>query len=309
MKSRASASAPGKIILFGEHFVVYGTSAILSSIDRRVKAEARTDDSARPSVHFTNQSALAGDKDAAALIHDAVTRAIGKRLLGVDITIHSDIPAGIGLGSSAAACVATIGAVQSLFEHPVREQVCRLAIESEGLVHKDSSGADCYVSTFGGLMRFSKTDGMRRLDAERLPAFIIANTGVPHSTGVMVSRVRGYRNDNQDRFDQMCKSSEQICSDAASALQVGDSKRLGELMNENQRLLDEIGVTHPKAAEIIKMAKSAGALGAKVTGAGGGGAVIVLARPEDQATVTDVIHKAGYLSFESKMGLQGLEMS
>lgn len=321
MKSSSTASAPGKIILFGEHFVVYGSPAILSSIDKRIVATAkinsanrtRIDSNFKPFRSTANDDGSgnnnADNDDLLTPIYDAINRTFGRtERIGLDITLRTEIPVGIGLGSSASACIATIAAVDSLFGRSDKERICNLAIESERLVHKDTSGADCYVSTFGGMVKFVKSTGMKTIQSKGSLSFIVADTGIPHLTGDMVSKVRLYKTENEKRFSALSEKVDRICRDAIPALSAGDYVTLGQLMNDNQLLLDEIGVTHPKARKIIEMARNAGALGAKVTGAGGGGAVIVLTLPNRARNLVEEIKNAGYDCFESKLEHAGVKV-
>ena len=312
MRSFGIASAPGKVILFGEHFVVYGSTAILSSIDKRITVTVATNgtDNSRinsGSSQWGGISDQISQTEMCGLIHDAVNRAFGDRKrIGLDIFIRTDIPIGIGLGSSAALCVATIASVKSLFEKPEIDQICELAKESERLVHTNTSGADCYVSTHGGLVSYSKSGVGRINRAKESLSLIVGDTGIAHSTGDMVSKVRMYKDNNENRFLALSEMLERISRDSTLALAKGDYSKVGQFMDENQLLLDEIGVTHPKAKEIIRIAKGAGALGAKVTGAGGGGAVIALAFPKDADFVLSKIRDAHYSSFESKFNDAGV---
>lgn len=316
------ASAPAKVILFGEHFVVYGTPALLAAINRRTTAKARKRDDGKiviksdigASAEYarTGFRLLKGDKKAKEIldpIYDAIIRAHGKQpeSNGLQVELKSDIPYGIGLGSSAASCVASIAAVDSLFDSHDRDWICKRAVESERMIHKNSSGADCYVSTFGGVMRYSKDGGYQKINAGKQLRLVVGNTGILHSTGRLVERVSKFRESNPKEFRSLSEKAEGICANAFQAIELGNIETLGQLMTKNQQLLRQIDVSHSKAELLITLSLQAGALGAKITGAGGGGAVIALARSiKDSAGIAAAIRKQGYDSMEVRTDRNGL---
>ena len=316
------ASAPAKIILFGEHFVVYGTHALLAAIDRGTTArvQRRDDDNivinsdiGSSAVYAkSGMKILRGGKKAKVIldpIHDAIRRAHGEHRpsTGLHVELSSDIPYGVGLGSSAASCVATIAAVDSLFGSHGRSWICKRAVESERLIHKNSSGADCYVSTFGGVMRYSKAEGYKKIKTVKQLSLVVSSTGILHSTGRLVERVSKFRESHPTEFKRLSDMADEICASALQAMESGNVEMLGELMSQNQRLLREIGVSHSKAELLITSSLDAGALGAKITGAGGGGAIIALARSaKDSARIAAAIKEQGYDSMEVQTDCKGL---
>jgi mevalonate kinase len=315
------ASAPAKIILFGEHFVVYGTHALLSAINRgtTARAQRRDDDKivinsdigASAAYTKSGMKILRGGKKAKVIlepIHDAIRRAHGHMpSTGVHVELTSDIPHGVGLGSSAASCVATIAAVDSLFGSHGRSWICERAVESERLIHKNSSGADCYVSTFGGIMGFSKAEGYKKIKTVKQLRLVVGSTGILHSTGMLVERVGKFRASHPTEFKKLSDMADEICASALQAIELGNVEMLGELISQNQRLLREIGVSHSKAELLINLSLNAGALGAKITGAGGGGAIIALARSaKDSARIAAAIREQGYDSIEVQTDCKGL---
>lgn len=321
--TKSRASAPAKVILFGEHFVVHGGSAILTSINRRIEVKASTMVEnkvvIRSDIGFAAEyknsafMTIEGGIEAKTILdplHKAITQMLEERgkKLGIEITISSNVPAGVGLGSSAATCVATVACVNSLFKkRQSRKKICEAAIESELLIHKNSSGADCYVSTFGGLIHYSKAKGFKRLRSKGGLVLVIANTGVKHSTGDLVASVRKFRDRNESLFSNLAKHAENICSEAEDAIASGRMDKLGELMNENQVILRQIGVSHYKVDDLIDICGKAGSLGTKITGAGGGGAVVALAADRhDSARIALRANAAGYESFEAEIDWKGL---
>jgi len=316
------ASAPAKIILFGEHFVVYGNPAILASINRRITVAAHTikdnkiviesDIGAAGEYSNSGFNPIKGGKDAREILdplYSAIRQILAARnqKIGIKIDVVSKVPHGLGLGSSAASCVATAAAVDSLFDRPDRQKVCEWAIESERMIHNNSSGADCYVSTFGGLIHYSKSKGFKKMKSKSPLSMVIASTGVRHSTGDLVASVKKFKDKNEILFSDLAKQASDICTQAMAAISSGNKEKMGKLLSENQALLRQIGVSHEKADDLIDICNGAGALGAKITGAGGGGAVIALAASkQDSKKIAAKIKARGYDSFEVEIDQAGL---
>jgi mevalonate kinase len=319
---RKVASAPAKVILFGEHFVVYENPAILAAINKRIAATARIlkedkivikSDIGLAGVYANSKfKVLRGGTGAARSldpIHLAIRRvlAANKKKRGIRIDVRSKVPHGIGLGSSAATCVATVAAVDSLFARHKKQWICQNAIHSEQMIHENSSGADCYVSTFGGLIKYSRGEGYTRINAKKPLSLVICNTGLTHSTGDLVAKVKKFKRDNELLFRDLTKQANEICSDALRGIELGIHERLGPLMVENQALLRQIGVSHEQAEGLIEACVNAGALGAKVTGAGGGGAVIALtSSSKESSRIAKRIRAAGKDSIHVEIDCEGL---
>lgn len=320
--TKSKASAPAKVILFGEHFVVYDNPAILASINRRITVNARTTSESRVVIRSdigvageysdAGFRSIEGSIEAKAMLdplHSATRQVLSARgkKIGIEIGISSSVPPGIGLGSSAAACVATMAAVNSLFQKKMsRQKICTMAIESERMIHRNSSGADCYVSAFGGLMYYSRAK-FKKVHAKGPLALVIASTGIRHSTGDLVAAVKNFRDRNESLFEDMAVRAAAICAQAHDAVASGKRDRLGNLMNENQAILRRLGVSHHKVDDLIDICARAGALGAKITGAGGGGAVIALAGSRHESTkISSRARAAGYESFEVEIDQKGL---
>ena len=330
--SHGKASAPAKVILFGEHFVVYGSPAILAAINKRISVDARTllhdEDKIviRSDIGVAGEyrnngefNALEGGSKAKAVLdplYGAIRQVLlmrnkkkKKKNIGIEISISSRVPPGIGLGSSAASCVATVAAVDSLFQkNPSRQKVCELAIESERLIHKRTSGADCYVSTFGGLMQYyGKSKSFKNIETRGSLSLVVASTGIKHSTSDLVAGVKRFKDTNRILFESLSKQASDICLQACTAIKSGKCDKIGELMNENQIILQQIGISHHKVRDIIDICSKAGAMGAKITGAGGGGAVIALAASKQESTKIALhVKAAGYQSFEVEIDYKGL---
>lgn len=324
-KKNTSASAPGKIILFGEHFVVYDKPAILASLNRRIYVEAiRKHYGINNEIVINNE--LFGNKYyPISIISNLKEQKImsdeyypilfiikkifneNKYKEGLEFTFKSDIPYGMGLGSSAAAAVATVAALSKIFNKKVEDKkILKLAIEAEKLVHKNSSGADCIISAQGGLIFFQKHTRFKKVVPKKELSFILINTGIRHSTGQLVNIVKKYQQQNPREFVDLCKSSEEITKRAARALEDGDNIMVGELMTENQRLLHKIGVSNKIIDRIINLCSGYGALGSKITGAGGGGCILVLTKQENRENFISKIRKEGLKCISVTLESKGL---
>jgi len=284
---KSVASSPGKVILFGEHFVVYGIRALLCSIDKRITVTSQTNDEkmikiksdighieiSNNSLSITNESTSKAMKPFLYIIKKTLERF--KNDVGIEVKIESEIPPGIGLGSSSACCVAAATSITALFEKLSREEILKLAIEAERTIFENTSGADCSVCTFGGLMEYDIKNGFKKINSKADFSLVIANSKQTHQTSELVEKVRRFRENNEDLFESLCTEESVLVQNALLALEKNDLPRAGLLMSENQTLLERIGVSTDPLDLLIKEAKKT-AYGAKITGAGGGGCIVAL---------------------------------
>lgn len=326
MKSRSVASAPAKVILFGEHFVVYDKPAIVIAIDKRayVTVKPRSDDK------IVIKSATIGASGAFSISgeywpiegerkNEAKFKpiySIAKNLLclsdektGLNIEINSSIPIAAGLGSSAAVAVASAAAIGSLLEiNLAKKDIFNLALEAEKIVHRNPSGVDPAISTYGGALLYRKSEGIIRLNIESGLPLIVGNTGIERVTGDMVSHVSRLRNRYPSIVDRIMEAGSAIAYLGVEALKSGDLKTLGDLMNMNHALLCALGVSNHAIEQLIAAARSSGALGAKLTGAGGGGCIIALSEPNSIHRIVEAIKHAGGGAFATSKASEGVRI-
>ncbi|MEM4336305.1 MAG: mevalonate kinase [Candidatus Anstonellales archaeon] len=289
----------GKTILFGEHFVVYGKTGIVAGLEKGIEVEVEKSDEDEVATNEYKRERMESLK--------AIKRALGVDA-GVRIkNVHSELPAGGGLGSSAALAVAIARAIDNEFDLGKSEKkICDAAYESERIFHGTPSGIDNTAATYGGVIVFTKREGgnvIKRLRIKKPFYIVIGISGKQGITKELVGMVRKRKEENEKWFSNVLKKYAQISKNALDALGKGDLKKVGKLMDENQILLREIGVSTKELEEIISVANKNGALGAKLTGAGGGGCAIALAENEEKAKkISSAIKKAGYRSFYSKIG-------
>jgi len=286
---KSIASAPGKIILFGEHFVVHGTKAILAAIDKRVTVtSAFTDNNIirvnselgtlDVPVSSPYEEVKSEFRPFVYLANEMITS--NQNVNGLEITINSDIPIGVGLGSSSACCVAATASISGLFKEVSSEENLKMSIEAEKTIFPDTSGADCTVCTYGGIIEYDKINGSKKnTDASNLN-LLITNSMIPHSTKRSVERVSKFKEDDEERFSQLCALETKLIDEVNIALKNKDLITLGLKMSENQKYLEEIQVSNDTLRGMIDSLKEI-SLGAKITGAGDGGCVIALVKDEN----------------------------
>ena len=390
---KSIASAPAKIILFGEHFVVHGTKAILAAIDKRVtvtstripgkksgpllmKSDAtlkinsqlgtfeipmyeweRPDDSLEGmcSLHGTGPRVYLRDGKVpsefrpfeylAAKLSDLTRgRSYQQELAlhpnGLEITIDSDIPVGVGLGSSSACCVAVAASLYALFheclgkelEYLTRnenidphdmtfrlgknktEDILSLAKVAERTIFPDTSGADCSVCTYGGMIeytknmeRYGKPYQTKEIDNTFDLNLLIANSMIPHSTKNSVEKVSKFKENDEERFSQLCDLENGLIDEVIVAMKNNDAATFGLKMSENQKYLEEIQVSNDTLRGMISSLKEI-SLGTKITGAGDGGCVIALVKDENMNKVPELLPKDKEY-FSAKIDTKGVVWS
>ncbi len=290
------AEAGGKIILFGEHFVVHNAPAIAAGISNTSIVEAvpseeymiTTEQKVIPelslkSIRFIHQSMGIADKH--------------------EIILKGDLPTYGGLGSSAAFCVAMVKALAEIKGlNLTKEEINKHAYEGEKAFHGNPSGIDNTVATHGGVVEFRKDTGFDFFDIGKPLDIVISFTGIYSPTSKMVESVRNFKEQDEEKFGQLKDEYTELEMRAKKALQKGQLDVIGNCMNENQVLLSEIGVSDETNDEITMIALDNGAIGSKLTGGGGGGCCISLAEDEDSAEyIAAEISKRGFGSFITKI--------
>ncbi|NJD77286.1 MAG: mevalonate kinase [Candidatus Methanoperedens sp.] len=280
-----TCSAPGKIYLFGEHAVVYGEPAIACAVDLRTRISVEKSDA----ITISSDIGTTGlDFD----IHPYVSAAIKKLgCMETSIKITSDIPMGSGLGSSAAVTIATLAAINIEFGlgHDSAE-LARMGHEIEKEIQGAASPTDTYVSTFGGVVEIPSR---KRLEIPGC-GIVVGNTNkgaTPKKTARLVKQVATLKEDYPEIVNPIIKTIGSFAVKGESLLQKKDYCSLGELMNVNHGLLDALGVGTAELSSLVYAARNAGAFGAKITGAGGGGCMVALTDSPDE--VASAIEAAG----------------
>lgn len=298
-----SCSAPGKIYLFGEHAVVYGENAIACAVELRTRIRAELNDS----IVIQSQIGRTGiDFDK----HPYISTVIEKMreitpIKGVFLEVDSDIPVGSGLGSSAAVTIASIGALNKLFDCNLSlEEIAKMGHKIEIKVQGAASPTDTYVSTFGGVVTIPERRKLRVPDC----GIVIGDTGVFSSTKELVANVRKLRQTYPELIEPLMASIGKISRIGETFVLSADYPSIGKLMNVNQGLLDALGVNILELSSLIYSARGAGAFGAKITGAGGGGCMVALSAADKCMQIAEAIESAGGKATITKPTEQGLKV-
>lgn len=301
-----SATAPGKVILFGEHAVVYGRPAIAAPVSQ-VRATAVIEPIDAPDVLLTAPDlgieqwlSVAPEDDAlAAPLRLLAAMVGGEPPAGFRLTVSSDIPIASGLGSGAAIAVAILraaGAHLGLADRLPPEVVSALAYEVEKVHHGTPSGIDNTVITYEQPVYFVRAEPQNRIEVFRPhPSLrlLIGDTGVRSATRDVVGDVRRQWLASPDAFERIFDACGRIAAEARGVIVSGDAVRLGALMDESQQWLEAMTVSSAELEALVAAARSAGALGAKLSGGGRGGNMIALVTPETEPLVREALLAAG----------------
>ena len=311
MKSKASA--PGKVILFGEHFVVYGVKAILCAINKRITVTAEKIEGGKISIksnignlELETGKLISKINSPLKPFYYLADKMLKNENTGIEIIVESDIPLGVGLGSSSACCVAGAAAISRLFKKTSKEEILALAIEAEKTIFKNTSGADCTVCTYGGIMDYDKENGFYKIGSEPNFHLVIANSNIEHSTESVVEDVRKFKENNEIRFSSLCKIESELVEDVLGLLKENDVKKLGIKVKENQEYLEMIGISNTKLREMIQIGENA-SFGAKITGAGGGGCIYALTDESNLEQTINQFKDKNYDCFSVKIDFKGLD--
>ncbi|MFQ5609188.1 MAG: hydroxymethylglutaryl-CoA reductase, degradative, partial [Woeseiaceae bacterium] len=274
------ATAAGKFILFGEHAVVYGRHALALPIPAAVSAVATTgNDKATVTLSdwgVHHELGAGGPADGVNAIVASIAAALEIEIAGVSIHVRSRLPRAMGLGSSAAIAVAIVRALAGAFRIDLdNDRVNAIAFECEKLAHGTPSGVDNALATYGEPMLFRRGDEVRMSPVElsESPPLVIACSNSSGSTLEQVERVRTQRESNSSHYDSIFDDIDAIATEGAGALQAADYDKVGSLMNICHGLLNAIQVSTPELEHMVSLARANGAIGAKLTGAGGGGSI------------------------------------
>jgi mevalonate kinase len=298
---KSKASAPGKVILFGEHFVVYGVKAILCSINKRVTVTAEKISDKKIVINSEIGNLILEPNKSISEINSPLkpfyylaNKVIKNQDTGIQIKIDSEIPLGVGLGSSSACCVAGAAAIFKLFGNISKEEILELAIEAERTIFKNTSGADCTVCVYGGIMEYDKKQGFKKIEDEPNFQLVIANSNIEHSTESMVSEVKAFTIKNKEEFSKLLNQELELVEDVLKLLKENNTIELGEKINQNQEYLETIGISNNQLREMIEIGQKT-SFGAKITGSGGGGCIFAIT---DESNLEDTLKEFKDNSFE-----------
>lgn len=298
------AKAPGKIILFGEHSVVYGQPAIAIPVNK-VNASARVIPNLEahsgevriqaPDIQLDMLlSNLASDNPLALAVRLGQKAASVDHPPGLTVQISSTIPISAGMGSSAAISIAIIRALSDFLGVPLSPgEISTLAYQVEELQHGTPSGIDNNVIAYQKPVFFTRGEPIEYLAIEHPTHWVIADSGEKTPTRETVSDVRKLHHSDPGTYNEIFNQIGEITRNAREGLIKGEITLLGKLMDQNQHLLEEIGVSNHTLDHLINAARNAGAAGAKLSGSGRGGNIIALSTANETKNIADALLKAG----------------
>ncbi len=299
----------GKLILFGEHFVVYGLPGIASGINRHVEVTIEPIEEDTVIIDDPNFFKETVDvKKQPEHIKSQIFKPIIEKydLNKIKITFSGDSIPGAGMGFSASLAVAMARATSDYLQLNLSDaEINDLAYECEKVSHGTPSGIDNSCATYNKLIWFEKnmSGGKNKLETFFLGKklfLVLGDTGKKGNTKELVMGVRERKESNPEEYAPVFERAKEIPFEAKKALEEGNLEKIGLLMNENHGLLKKIGVSSPELEELVKTALSEGALGAKLTGAGGGGLMFALVKNEqEQEKIAKAFEEKGFASIKT----------
>jgi len=304
----------GKVILFGEHFVVHGVPGIVSAIDSTVDAEVKkigeeitVRDERKGAKGYTEKKRAQQKESIERMLE---TMGIDAEKAVLDIWLGGNLPSFSGIGASAASSVAIARALAEEFEMDLSdEKINDVAYEAEKAYAGTPSGIDNTAATYGGLIWFKRNlmggpNTIEKLSMREPVEIVMGNTGIVADTKEMVAGVAARKKRNPKEYDWLFKQAEDLAFAAKKALAKFDLRKVGELMNANHRLLQEIEVSCKELDYLVDLARTQGAFGAKLTGGGGGGCMVALTPGKLQEVVAAAMEKEGFEVLRTKIGVQ-----
>lgn len=304
MSDPSTTHAFGKLILFGEHFVVYKVPALVGAVAMHTDCSIEYKNDGSPMEVVDNRPAVAGYKvekraegDAAVAL---VLRHFGKdpESCGMTMTFGGDLCCASGIGASAAQVVSLARAINDREGLNMSEDLINAAgYEGERAYHGTPSGIDNTAATFGGVLRFQRTDHdpvFVKKDLTTPLRIVYASTGITSSTTKVVADVRAKREKDPDWFAGLIQEYTALVKRGEQALDDHDVTTLGKLLDENHALCQRLTVSCDELDTLVTAAREAGAKGAKMSGTGRGGLMLALTPTEDcQNKVAEALKKAG----------------
>lgn len=305
------ASAHGKIILLGEHAVVYGSHAIAAPVPLAVEARVMdgSDGVLLMIPRWGLEQRLKPSDEGFARVLGGIIDDLGLGGRSMTIEVFPKVPRAMGLGASSALAVAVMRALDQHYRLGLDDEAINdLAFQCEQAAHGTPSGIDNTLATYGRMMLYQRTkDGPRFVPIEAaMPLrMVVGVSGQESLTARTVAGVRRAWEGAPERYQRMFDEIDRLTLEGMHAIGEGDSRALGELMNLCHGILNGLQLSTPALEELIGIARSSGAIGAKLTGGGGGGSMIALCRDDDPAAahaVQDAMRSAGYDALEVTIG-------
>ena len=300
-------TAPGKIILFGEHAVVYGKPAIaipVSGMRASAWSEPGEGKLTINALDLNEKIGLENKASQFSVLAQALLAKTKQKEPNLTINLTSKLPQGSGMGSSAATSTAVCKALSNYLGVDLEQnQISELVFSAEKIVHGTPSGIDNTVVAYESPVYFVKGENPLTFDSGRTFYLVIGDTGIEASTKETVGNVRQQWEKEPNLMNGYFDEIANVTKGGKMAIEEGNKEAVGELMNKNHELLNKIGVGHSLLEKLVELTLDAGALGAKLTGGGGGGNMVALANnAEKQAEICEKITEAGYRAYQTTFG-------
>ena len=181
----------------------------------------------------------------------------------------------------------------------------KLAIEAERTIFENTSGADCTVCTYGGIMEYDKNKGFKKIEYEPNFQLVIINSNIEHSTQSMVSKVKEFENKNTEEFSRLSDLESKLVEDVLKLVKENKIQEIGQKMNQNQKYLENIGISNKELTKMIRIGQES-SFGAKITGSGGGGCIFALTNESNLQNILKKFKDNNYECFSTKIDFKGL---
>jgi len=296
-RNKITISVPGKLLLFGEHAVVYGHSCVSSTVNQRLQVTVE--------INREKDQLDIPQKTDTRFLLSALEIFRSRYNINTFVTVTTgDQLTGYGLGSSSAVTVGVIRGLAELFGIKLsHEELFDLAYQAILKIQKIASGFDVATSVWGGTILFDgQTKSVQTISSVQLPIMVIYS-GKKADTVKLVRQVAEFIKRNPEQITGLFSQIQSCVSDGADAVRTNDWKKLGETMTENHHLLQKLQVSTPKINSLVEEAISAGAYGAKLSGAGGGDCVIALVSDRDRKRISDAVTKVGGIVLDLAVGI------
>jgi mevalonate kinase len=297
-----TVSAPGKLLLMGEHAVVYGYPSIVTAMESRLSVSVEKSDSNEVLIDAPQVS----DTRFVSAVLEKVKTNWKENVAGITLHTQSQFSSRVGFGSSAATVVATIAALSAfLGRQDSLEEIFSMALAVVQEVQSGGSGVDVASAVWGGTILYEKEKPIEVIQVKTIP-LLIAYTGVKVDTMNIVQEVALKKEANSQKVERIFQAIGQLTQEAKEKMLEGDWQRVGTLMDFNQEYLRDLGVSSEKIESLIMAAKEAGAWGAKLSGAGGGDCIIVMSPEDKKQLITQALTKVGGEVLAVLPGAQGV---
>ncbi|MFZ2205975.1 MAG: mevalonate kinase [Microgenomates group bacterium] len=282
-------SAPGKLLLLGDYAVVYGHPCIVTAVDKRLYVEAKIIEAQEDVINTPQVKESRFVLETIAYMKEQFNLSAS-----IQINTKGDFSHQVGLGSSSAVTVATVEALNQLFKlHLTKKDIFTISYKVNLLIQGVGSGFDIAAATYGKTIRYIKGgEELTELSLKSLP-LVVGYSGIKADTPYYIRKVAEAFKQRQSELNELFTSMHSLVDEATIALQKSDFQTVGNCFNNGHTILQKLGVSIPKLDSMVKVARNAGAWGAKLSGAGGGDCMIALVPPDKTQKVKDAIERVG----------------